>query len=296
MRPVRGCSRCFDACCRANELCQLVRFEWRADRRDMLLDGRHWREVFGGRIGNAGQKMGASACCGPKTYVMFRLLAFATAAAVLGLRLYYASDGWFWFLYFNHLVTCLATLYFGLAMVLTTVATCTDGYESTGAPFFVQVTSVVYAALVPAALVNVVSSGLVFYHYGSLFSVDTADGITDVGTTLGIFLVTMADLVVNRQPYYATFHALIGILFTWGYLLFTIVYYYAGGTDSYGHAYIYEYLNWGTPLRGGGGVTGGKTILINFFVIFPCLNLLYWALVWVRRRVLVSSKPFHAAV
>jgi len=103
-------------------------------------------------------------------------------------------------------------------------------------------------------------------------------------------------LVVNRQPYYASYHALFGCLLCWGYVLFTIIAYFAGVTDSDGHRYIYSYLAWGVPLRGGGAVTGAKLLLMNLFLLTPLLNYMYWFLVWARRRVHFSTKVIDYSV
>ena len=70
----------------STETCKLVRFEWKADRRDLVLDGRHWRELFGGSIGDA-PKLGAYVCCGPSAYMAFRVLVAMTSIAIGGLRL-----------------------------------------------------------------------------------------------------------------------------------------------------------------------------------------------------------------
>ena len=88
--PGRGRERGFcDNFLRAmlpSECCSLLAFELRADQRDLTLDGRHWRELFGGSIGDA-PKLGALFCCSPTTYVLYRVMTAAAAICILTLRL-----------------------------------------------------------------------------------------------------------------------------------------------------------------------------------------------------------------
>ena len=77
--------------CPSGEGCLLVAYEWKVDRRDLVLDGRHWRELYGGSIGDA-PKLGAYVCCGPSMFMFFRLLTAATAIAIFGLRLVRTHD------------------------------------------------------------------------------------------------------------------------------------------------------------------------------------------------------------
>ena len=60
--------------------------------------------------------------------------------------------------------------------------------------------------------------------------------------------------------------------------------------------YIYPYLAWGVPLRGGGSVTGAKLLLMNLFLLMPLINMFYWFLIWARRRVHVSNKVIDYSV
>jgi len=245
-------------------------------------------------VGDAPQ-LGAYICCPPTAYVLFRMLTACTVICIMTLRLIYAFDGVSWLLYFNHWVTILAAFYFTLAAFLSFAAVFTDGRATSGPPFPVTVCNIAYGMLVPAAAVSALASGLVFYDYNTLFE-DATKGITDVGTTFGICALVWADLVVNRQPYYASFHALLGCLTCWGYIAFTVAYYFTHGTDSIGHPYIYPQLSWAVPLRGGGSVTGGKLLAMNIFLLAPTFNYMYWFLVWARRRVILSSKPENMAV
>ncbi|KAL1504474.1 hypothetical protein AB1Y20_010879 [Prymnesium parvum] len=280
--------------CPSNESLQLLAYEWKADRRDLVLDGRHWRELFGGSIGDA-PKLGAYICCGPSSFMIFRALAAITILAFLGLRLYYAADGVSWLLYFNHWVLILASAYFTLAATLTFAAIYSWGYAAQQTPLVVAIINIIYGVLLPAALVNALASGLVFYTYDKMF-VDTDTtlrSLTDLASTFGVLAMAWLDLILNRQPYYASYHALLGCVFCWGYILFTVICYAADVTDSQGHRYIYPYLAWGVPLQGGGAITGAKLLLMNLFLLTPLINYFYWFLVWARRRVHISTKSLE---
>jgi len=196
-----------------------------------------------------------------------------------------------WLLYFNHWVVILAAAYFTLAVLLSFAAIYTTGRASSGSPIVVSICTILYAALLPSAIVSALASGLVFYTYDTMWlTTDVAIvSATDCASTFGILALVWLDLVANRQPYYASYHALIGCVFVWAYLIFTIIAYFCGMTDSDGHRYIYSYLAWGVPLREGGSVTGAKLLLCNLFIITPLFNYLYWFLVWARRRVHTSA-------
>lgn len=185
--------------------------------------------------------------------------------------------------------------------------------------------------LLPAAIVNALASGLVFYKYDIMFVDDETviRSATDLASTFGVLALVWLDLIANRQPYYASYHGLWGGLFCWGYILFTIICYCCDITDSQGHRcvrmyshqrlfhlrlqrillsaamksfcvfdsrYIYPYLAWGVPLRGGGSVSGAKLLLLNLFLLTPLFNFFYWFLVWARRRVQISTKRIDLSI
>ena len=207
----------------------------------------------------------------------------------------YAPDGWSWLLYFNHWIALLATFYFTLAAALSFVAVHTSGGATSGPPMAVVFCNLAYGGLVPGSIVSALASGLVFYHWSDLFD-DANKGITDCATTFGLCGMALLDLIINRQPYYASFHALAGCLLCWGYAIFTITCYFTDITDAVGHRYIYPELAWAVPLRGGGSVTGSKLLAMNIFLVTPLLNYGYWFLIWARRRVFLSTKSDGLAV
>ena len=68
--------------------------------------------------------------------------------------------------------------------------------------------------------------------------------VFDLIGNFGTLGLTILDAWVNRQPYYATFHAFVGVLCCWGYLIFNVVWVLTGGHNEMGLPYIYRSFNW----------------------------------------------------
>lgn len=74
-------------------------------------------------------------------------------------------------------------------------------------------------------------------------------------------MAMLLELLVILHPMYFlhVIHSLIaGII----YLIFSLIYYGAGGTDNYGNNYIYKILDWNKP-----GATSVIVILVAIFII-----------------------------
>ena len=89
--------------------------------------------------------------------------------------------------------------------------------------------------------------------------------------------LALIDTCVVARPwrmhhYYQPF--LVGV---W-YALFSLVYYYAGGTDANGNAYIYKPLDWSDPGKTAGIVVGCFAALFAIHLIvniaFSCIHLI----------------------
>ena len=61
-----------------------------------------------------------------------------------------------------------------------------------------------------------------------------------------------------------------GFLFLTCYIVFTVVWWAAGGTDAEGHHYIYPVLDYDQP------VEAALLILLTIFVVLPSLHSLLW--------------------
>ena len=77
------------------------------------------------------------------------------------------------------------------------------------------------------------------------------------------------DLLIASYPMHI-FHLFYGIAFGAIYLVFSIIYFFAGGTDYWGNRYIYHVLNWENP-GSAASVAAGTLVLIIFMHIIACI-------------------------
>jgi hypothetical protein len=194
---------------------------------------------------------------------------------------------------FENWVLALATFYFALACVLTTYVTFTPAAEAARTPVVVWIVWAAYGALLPAAILN----GLMFIFLTPRYSIsgtttttgNNLDRIYELVDVYGTLAMTILDAWINRQPYYATYHSLTGCLMCYGYLIFNIVFVAIGGHNESGNPYIYRSLAW----RASGmaeWITPGKITIIELFIFVPFFNMLYWCMLWARRRARVAAK------
>jgi len=274
--PLRGKVRDSTGCC--GDVCDMAAFEYRADVKDLELDGRHWRELFGGATGG-GTKMGAYIICGPNAFVLFRIFLAMCATGIFCWTLVHGfktdTQG-YWALYFTNWTVTISCAYFILAAALTSYAVCTNGQESRSTPFLVWFCWILYGMLVPSAQIAFLAYWLVIFD-GTVYAVSIA-------ATVGTLVIVLLDMWINRQPYYYSFHAIFGVTINLVYLLFTVIYWAADGKDFFNNPYIYRALSWERPM------SAGKLVLLILFVLCPCFNCLFWFLIWARRRVLVAAK------
>jgi len=274
-----------------------ILFEYKYDYRDLALDGRHWRAQFGGSSSPKAPKMGAYICCDATFYPGFRLVLAGFAIAVLALRIgEYEQQHASWptlFLYFENWVLVLAAVYFTLAALLTVIATFARGAESSMTPIFVWLVWAAYGGLLPAALCNAIVWPFLVTGFTlsgiSSYNEDAINQLFDLVAVYGIFLVTLLDAWINRQPYYATFHSFVGAAVVWGYLIFSIVWVALGYTNDQDEPYLYRAMNW-KQSNLDAWITPGKLVVIEVFGFIPIFNALYWCMLWARRRARVAAK------
>lgn len=201
--PLRGKVRDSTGCC--GDVCDMAAFEYRADVKDLELDGRHWRELFGGATGG-GTKMGAYIICGPNAFVLFRIFLAMCATGIFCWTLVHGfktdTQG-YWALYFTNWTVTISCAYFMLAAALTSYAVCTNGQESRSTPFLVWFCWILYGMLVPSAQIAFLAYWLVIFD-GTVYAVSIA-------ATVGTLVIVLLDMWINRQPYYYSFHAIFGV-------------------------------------------------------------------------------------
>ena len=108
-------------------------------------------------------------------------------------------------------------------------------------------------------------------------------------TVIFILLMVFTDAWINRQPYYATFHAFLGIAFNWGYALFLILYCYFGGTNAAGNMIVYQQF-FVPEVKLVHLMQFDQIVLLGAWVVLPLYCAMYWCALWARRRALIASK------
>ena len=262
------------------EACEMAAFELRADYADLDLDGRHWSELFGGWRGASA--LGGYVCFNAGTFVVVRHVFAAIAFVAWVLQLVYryeesASVGYY-MTELQHWTVLFTFVYLALAAFLSTVAVRGQGGLARRTPGMVLLCVALYGAVLPLSFVNLLAYWMV------ILTTYPAIHFSTYVATIAPASLMLLDLWINRQPYYAGFHALIGTATCWAYVGFTAIYWAAGGRDRAGHKYIYPQLDWSA-------YSSGKTVLLIILLVFPLFNVFYWFLIWARRRVLVALKP-----
>ncbi len=82
-------------------------------------------------------------------------------------------------------------------------------------------------------------------------------------------MIVVLDLTVTHVPYYLK-HGWMGMTYLVTYLLFSIVYWVSGGTDTEGDHFIYPPLDYGHP------ATAAGLVLIVVFVVVPVVHTLLY--------------------
>jgi len=275
----------------STELCSTIAYEWSADMAALTSDGQHWRSVFGG------SRLVGPIRLPPTAFLILRALLLGGVAAVFALDLIHSLDegyGYSYWLYFEHWTIILQLTYFGLATLLTFYSVCMSdpGAISRSAPFIVRVTELCYGALLPATILNFLANFLVIYAHPVCTPLNDTSKFEAESVSLAAALLgaQLLDLIFNRQPYYQSMSALTGLVFCWSYFLFAALFEILGGTDAFGHGYVYRCLDWSFPIIGGGVYTTGKLLYINLYTAVPLVNLFFWVLLWARRRALVAPR------
>ena len=101
--------------------------------------------------------------------------------------------------------------------------------------------------------------------------------------------MVLADAYINRQPYYATFHAAAGAVVCWVYLAFLILFTASGGVNAAGLEGVYPEFRLASTLMQD-VFTPAKVVMVELFILVPILNAMYWCMLWARRRARVVAK------
>mmetsp|Transcript_82501 Transcript_82501/g.238319 ORF Transcript_82501/g.238319 Transcript_82501/m.238319 type:complete len:288 (+) Transcript_82501:78-941(+) len=240
------------------------------DRLDFNIEGgKDWKVLFSEGGGCWGR-----ICRG--IYPYWRLVLLAVQAAfviqsIVSHVTYFDGLLSYWFIKLTHWCGLLLLAYLGFAAVTAFKAKLPPGKESAGTPWFVSVTWALGAA-------NPVMAFMVFVLYWALvYSPGDEIHFESVSMHGGNVLITLLDLLTTRQPYYIQ-HIYVPMVFSALYLLFSYIYYAAGGTNEYGDKYIYAALDWSNPQ----GV--GNLSAMILFIAVPITYILFWILVALRKK------------
>lgn len=227
-----------------------------------------WATTFGS---------GACDCLTPTAFLCLRAAELAAMLAILGVSLYAAalehmeqapgggltgaSCLKYWPIFLTNWSLVVAVLYL-LAATYTTYLAQQLQAKAGAAPLCVQLTWLLQGLALPTAFFVTVLYWLLVF-----------DGTVHTETVWvhGVnFLVVLIDVVASRQPI-CLLHAAYFLAYGSVYLLWTLLYYHAGGVDCHAHPYIYAALDWRYTES---TLTLALEIL---FVAVPAVSLLFWA-------------------
>ena len=118
-------------------------------------------------------------------------------------------------------------------------------------------------------------------------SIDTVDVYSAHVHGVNVLLV-LIDLFLSRIPY-QLFHFFYCLLFTVPYIILTLIYYAAGGTNEFGDRYIYTSLNYAEPQSAGLAIVLILVPIPFFLVLF----LLGWLRDVIYKRIGCCFRDIH---
>uniref|UniRef100_A0A2A4JU86 Protein rolling stone n=1 Tax=Heliothis virescens TaxID=7102 RepID=A0A2A4JU86_HELVI len=219
--------------------------------------------------------------------LIWRALLFLTSIGiVLSSIIIYILNGKvaYWFIYLTHwgltsilLVTGFATLVSARCYLYGPIST------EFQLPWYVKFYWALFNIAVPIAFMITIFYWTVLYEAG--IEEELNHGL-DVAVHGLNSLVVLCLLISSAHPG-RLLHIYLPLVFGIVYMLFSVIYHFAGGTDQKGNAYIYPVVNWSAP---------GTTILVVFItgLLLIALHLLTLGLTVARD--LVAKRCVHHAV
>ena len=285
------------------KLCGPCSKQFGSDRLDFMMDDEDWKGAFGkpswmfksmpdnaflgARVALAVVWMGCVSIPPPnprpltpfrrRAHTCHRLTAgrFALRAQIawsIGDWVEYEGAFGYWWTKLTHLTAIWEEVYFCIAAACTAVAIHGKGVpdgRGEKTPWFV-----VMAWFMGAA--NMVVTFMVFVLFWAL--VYEGGPVTAISVVMhGFnFLFALIDLALNRQPFYLA-HVYVPMAYSIAYIIFTVVYYAAGGTHQDGHSrYIYKALDWGRP------EASGRLSGIIVLLAVPAIYIIFFVVVMSR--------------
>nr|XP_004930272.1 protein rolling stone-like [Bombyx mori] len=191
-----------------------------------------------------------------------RALVFLGSAGILMASLILTSQSMtfgYWTIYLTHWGIILITITSGAALAVSLVSLKTGCIEASFVlPWYVKAYWVCFNITVPIAFF------ITIFYWSLLTKTEdeyAMDPILDVFIHAVNAILMLVLLMFSRHPVRCLhFHhpLLLGVV----YLIFSIVYYYAGGTNPFGEPYVYPMLDWSNP-----GVAAITTVGSAIFII-----------------------------
>ncbi|XP_049877592.1 protein rolling stone-like [Pectinophora gossypiella] len=194
--------------------------------------------------------------------LILRTLLFLTAVAIVltSMILYYLNNYLqFWFIYLTHwgLMTIVLATGFSVA-----VSARVYFYGPISAefclPWYVKSYWVLYNIANPIAYLITIFYWTVLYEAGVEEEFNPTLDVAVHGLNTAIMLLLLLSCSHQTRLLHIHHPLLLGL----GWIIFSVIYYFAGGTDTKGNRYVYPVINWSNP---------GPTMLV---VILTALGLL----------------------
>lgn len=222
----------------------------------------------------------------PQKSLLFLLFRWILAAFYIGVVAYSWSENItngtfkFWFIYMTSLgifICMISTVY---AAFLTTfyhfdVINLDSQSSSYKLYWLLSNISTVLAFMITVVYWSVLFNGkcairLIIYQFSEHFSVFSGTtSVLDILIHGGNSVGMLVELMLVRHPFYI-FHFVYSVGVGLIYLIFMIIYYFAGGVDYKGNRYIYQVLSWDQPLKAS-LVALGILVLSIFLHVFTCI-------------------------
>ncbi|CAH0405236.1 unnamed protein product [Chilo suppressalis] len=150
------------------------------------------------------------------------------------------------FIYFTHWGFLAIVLETGFSTAISAYAHFKRPIDATfGLPWYVKTYWVLYNVTIPVAFLITVFYWGILKTSGKIQKY-APNPVLDVMLHGGNSVAMLMELVLSAHPS-RLLHILQPLLFALAYLLFTVAYYFAGGLDPWGNAFIYPVIDWSKP-------------------------------------------------
>ncbi|RVE51094.1 hypothetical protein evm_004237 [Chilo suppressalis] len=150
------------------------------------------------------------------------------------------------FLYMTHWGLLLIVIESVFGIIVTVKKSRMNYMDATfGLPWYVKTYWVLYNVTIPVAFLITVFYWGILKTSGKIQKY-APNPVLDVMLHGGNSVAMLMELVLSAHPS-RLLHILQPLLFALAYLLFTVAYYFAGGLDPWGNAFIYPVIDWSKP-------------------------------------------------